>query len=146
MLETAYTWQQLARFYGNIHAAMVLATNLFDPVQFILYWIALFFNQIWIEYMKFQEKNLDMSEVGEWYILLLLIISEICSSPLTLIASCLAVMAFSNGVIRLANYYLDSCKPHAPPSTAILSGITEGMVMFLLSLQTGLIDMKLPQR
>lgn len=55
-------------------------------------------------------------------------------------------MAFSNGVIRVANCYLDSCKPHAPPSTAVLSGITEGMVMFLLSLQTGLIDMKLPQR
>ena len=55
-------------------------------------------------------------------------------------------MAFSNGMIRLANFYLDSCKPHAPPSTAVMSGITEGMVMFLLSLQTGLIDMKLPQR
>ena len=87
-----------------------------------------------------------MSDIGEWYIVLLLIISEICDSPLTLIASCLAVMALANGVIRLTNIYLNSCKSHSPPSTAVTSGITEGMVMFLLSMQTGLIDMKLPQR
>ena len=64
---------------------MILLTHLLDPIQFILYWIALFFNQIWIEYIKFQEKNLDMSEVGEWYLLLLLIVSEICYTPLTLV-------------------------------------------------------------
>ncbi len=55
-------------------------------------------------------------------------------------------MALATSVIRLTNAFLDSCKSHAPPSTAVLSGVTEGMVMFLLSLQTGLIDMKLPQR
>ena len=31
------------------------------------------------------------------------------------IASCLAVMALSNGVIRMTNAYLNSCKSHAPP-------------------------------
>ena len=72
------TWHLLTRHYGNIHGIVVLATNLFDPIQFILFWIALFFNQIWLEYIKFQEKNLDMGEIGEWYILLLLIVSEIC--------------------------------------------------------------------
>lgn len=72
------TWHLLTRHYGNVHGIAVLATNLFDPIQFILFWIALFFNQIWLEYIKFQEKNLDMGEIGEWYILLLLIVSEIC--------------------------------------------------------------------
>ena len=84
-LRSAYNWQLLARFYGNGQAFMILLTHLLDPIQFILYWIALFFNQIWIEYIKFQEKNLDMSEVGEWYLLLLLIVSEICYTPLTLV-------------------------------------------------------------
>lgn len=89
---------------------------------------------------------MELLEVGDWYIILLLIICKICYSPLTLIASCLAVMFSANAIITITNAYLDSCKSHAPPSTAILSGITEGMVMFLLSLQTGLIDLKLSQR
>ena len=87
-----------------------------------------------------------MTEIGEWYIILLLVISEICHSPLTLIALCLTVMTVANLIICLTNAYLNSCKSHAPPSTTVMSGLTEGMVMFLLSLQTGLIDMKLPQR
>ena len=49
---------------------------------------------------------MDISEVGEWYIILLLVVSEICNSPLTLIASCLSVMAMANGIIRLTNAYL----------------------------------------
>ena len=73
--------------------------------------------------VQFQEKNLELAEIGEWYVVLLLIVSEICNSPLTLIASCLAVMALSNGVIRMTSAYLNSCKSHAPPSTAVLSGI-----------------------
>jgi hypothetical protein len=96
--------------------------------------------------LQLHDKNLALTDIGEWYIVILLIMSEICNSPLTLIASCLAVMALANGIIRLTNAYLDSCKSHAPPNTAVLSGITEGMIMFLLSLQTGLIDMELPQR
>ena len=58
---------------------------------------------------------MELSDIGEWYVILLLIISEICDSPLTLISSCLAVMALSNGVIRATNAYLNSCKSHAPP-------------------------------
>ena len=45
---------------------MILLTHLLDPIQFILYWIALFFNQIWIEYIKFQEKNLDIEKFSNW--------------------------------------------------------------------------------
>ena len=78
--------------------------------------------------VQFQEKNLELAEIGEWYVVLLLIVSEICNSPLTLIASCLAVMALSNGVIRMTSAYLNSCKSHAPPSTAVLSGINRKRV------------------
>ena len=84
--------------------------------------IPIFFSLLTKSSVQFQEKNLEFAEVGEWYVVLLLVVSEICNSPLTLIASCLAVMALSNGVIRLTSAYLNSCKSHAPPSTAVLSG------------------------
>ena len=84
--------------------------------------------------------------MGDWTIMILLVVSEICNSPLTLIALCLTVMTLSKVIISCTNAYLTSCKSHAPPNTALSSGLTEGLVMFLLSLQTGLIDMTLPQR
>ena len=97
-------------------------------------------------FSQFQAKNLDFTDLADWYIMLLLVISEICNSPLTLIALCLTVMTLSKVIISCTNAYLTSCKSHAPPNTALSSGLTEGLVMFLLSLQTGLIDMGLPQR
>ena len=36
-----------------------------------------------------------MSEDSDWYVFLLLVMTEICNSPLTLIASCVAVMVTS---------------------------------------------------
>ena len=43
-----------------------------------------------------------------------------------LLASCLAVMALTNGVLKLVLLYLASCKSHAPPSITVQSGLTEG--------------------
>ena len=96
-----------------------------------------------------------MSDGREWYIFVLLVMSEICRSPLTLIgkclsfhtikimhiyhnpftityrnlisASCLAVMTLTNCIIKLVIAYLNSCKSHAPPSITVQSGLTEGI-------------------
>lgn len=46
------TWQLITLLYGNVHALALTMTRLFDPIQFILYWIALFFSQLWLEYIK----------------------------------------------------------------------------------------------
>ena len=75
-----------------------------------------------------------------------MVVTDVCETPLALIASCLTVMFVCNQVIRLLVVYLNSCKALAPPSTTIQSGITEGAVMLTLSMQTGLIDIKMPQR
>lgn len=56
------TWQLISLLYGNVHALALTMTRLFDPIQFILYWIALFFSQLWLEYIKVKKKSLD----GRW--------------------------------------------------------------------------------
>ena len=101
--------------YGYFHASMVLMKHLIDPAQFVLFWIALLFNQIWNEYftvrcvfyivfiaimikyidrisiitydliLQLTNRNFVMTDGREWYIFLLLVMSEICRSPLTLI-------------------------------------------------------------
>ena len=45
------------------------------------------------------------------------------------LATCLSVMALTNGIIRLVMLYLESCKSHAPPSITVQSGLTEGNVL-----------------
>lgn len=134
-----FEFQTTRFFHGTFHTLIILANAMFDPTLFIIYWAVLFLTYGWMEYAKFQSWS-------DYHVLFLLIMSEICDSPLTLLASCLVTSSVSHGIIRLANSYLNSCKPHAQPSTTLLSGITEGTVMFLLSLQTGLIELKLSQR
>ena len=45
------------------------------------------------------------------------------------LATCLSVMALTNGIIRLVLLYLESCKSHAPPSITVQSGLTEGKTL-----------------
>ena len=46
------TWKILSAIYGNFQTMIYVLTKVFDPVQFVLYWIALFISFLWIEYVK----------------------------------------------------------------------------------------------
>ena len=48
------TWKILASVYGNFQTMIYVMTKLFDPVQFVLYWIALFASYLWFQYVKVQ--------------------------------------------------------------------------------------------
>ena len=48
------TWKILASVYGNFQTMIYVMTKLFDPVQFVLYWIALFASYLWFQYLKVQ--------------------------------------------------------------------------------------------
>ena len=50
--EALLTWQLITSIYGNMHGIVLAMTKLFDPVLFVLYWIALFLAQLWIENAK----------------------------------------------------------------------------------------------
>lgn len=47
-----YLWRALTTIFGNFHGVVMLMAKLFDPAQFVLYWICLFFTYLWIEYVK----------------------------------------------------------------------------------------------
>ena len=50
--EALLTWQLMTSLYGNGQGILLTMGRLFDPVLFVLYWIALFLAQLWTEYAK----------------------------------------------------------------------------------------------
>ena len=54
------TWKILASVYGNFQTLIYVMTKLFDPVQFVLYWIALFASYLWFQYVKVQTIHYQM--------------------------------------------------------------------------------------
>lgn len=52
--EALLTWQLMTSLYGNGQGIVLAMGRLFDPVLFVLYWIALFLAQLWTEHAKVQ--------------------------------------------------------------------------------------------
>ena len=42
--------------------------------------------------LQLQDRSFFVSDDSDWYVLLLIIMSEICNSPVTLIATCITIM------------------------------------------------------
>ena len=55
--EALLTWQLMTSLYGNGQGILLTMGRLFDPVLFVLYWIALFLAQLWTEYAKVNSRK-----------------------------------------------------------------------------------------
>ena len=55
--EALLTWQLMTSLYGNGQGILLTMGRLFDPVLFVLYWIALFLAQLWTEYAKVNSRQ-----------------------------------------------------------------------------------------
>jgi len=72
-------------------------------------------------------------------------ISQICDSPLTLAGTCVAMSYASCVVLAATKIFLQSYRAYAVEQNPH-AGLTEGLTMGLLAVQTGLIRIKMPQR
>lgn len=73
--------------------------------------------------------------------------SEICDTPMVLIAFCIVVMIISGGVLTVVRKILTLSGGQVGQGTPqIQVGVTEGVITFVLSLQTGLVDLEMPAR
>ena len=84
---------------------------------------------------------------SDWLVQGLVAVSEICESPLVLIATCIVLMVLSCGALALTSRLLSLCGGAVGPGApALQAGLTEGVVAFVLALQTGLIEIEMPAR
>ncbi|GIY23468.1 RING finger protein 145 [Caerostris darwini] len=120
---------------------ILLWNKLFVPTHFALFWLIEFF--IKLIGSMYQVEWLAWGD--EWYLILLTTISSICASPVTLVATSVSVSYLSFFILCSTRAYLQGFSAffHDNP---MHSGWTEGLTLILLSIQTGLMEMKMPSR
>ena len=127
-------------------AVVLLIRRMFEPTVLALYWFVQLTAQIWWDVLVLEEKKFIIQD-SDWVVQCLVSLSEICYSPLMLIAFCIAVMAVSGFILSMTQTVLSSCSNVAGAGEPVVpSGVTEGIVTFVLGLQTGLTDMEMPAR
>ncbi|XP_035231977.1 RING finger protein 145-like isoform X1 [Stegodyphus dumicola] len=125
--------------YGVTTLFTLLWNKLFVPTHFALFWLI----EFWVKLVGsiYQVEKLGWGD--EWYIIILTTISSICASPVTLVAVSISYLSFFTLCSTRAYLLGLSAFFHDNP---MHSGWTEGLTLILLSIQTGLIEMKMPSR
>ncbi|XP_023333019.1 RING finger protein 145 isoform X3 [Eurytemora carolleeae] len=137
-------WEEL----GNIQFVLLIALRGFQPPVLVLYWIFSFSSQAWFYYMDLDTDKTYIIEDRDWLVDLTVIISETCYTPLILIGLCTTIMGLSKAVMDTLLWIFRKCAGGevGVENPLAQTGFTEGMVAFVLALQTGLIDMEMPVR
>ena len=72
--------------------------------------------------------------------------AETCENPLLLVATCTAVAYLSRAVFTVAQWFTVGRRGFPRPQDLTQNGVTEGATMFLLSIQTSLYSIDMPDR
>merc|ERR1719402_867161 len=146
LMEVWMLYSVIVAAAGRFSVIVMTIQRMLEPAVLGLYWVVLMMMQLWSNYYKVTKKNYILSET-EWYIKVIVAMSEIVESPISLISFCTVVMASSNLSLDLTRRFLLSCGGTVGHGNPVLqSGLTEGIVTFILALQTGLIDIEMPAR
>ena len=125
---------------------LIILKRIFEPTVLGGYWAAQFLAQLWSDSLELEDKKYLIQD-SDWLVQLLVSVSETVDSPLMLISYCIVIMALSYSLLELTQVLLACCGAVAGPGQPPLPyGLTEGVVTFVLALQTGLIDMEMPGR
>ncbi|XP_054706421.1 RING finger protein 145-like [Uloborus diversus] len=127
--------------YGVGTLFTVLWNKLFVPPHFALFWLIEF--TVKLIGTKYRAEKLAWGD--EWYMIVLTTVSSICSSPVTLLATSVTVSYVSFFTLCSVKAYLQGFSAFFRDNP-MHSGWTEGFTLILLSIQTGLIEMKMPAR
>lgn len=130
-----------AELYGWFGIFVTLWNRLFVPILLLTFWFIQLIAQIYQYTVVTHHPILK----EEWYVVLLTCISNICNSPISLAGTCVALVYLSYCSLSVTKFYLQGYNAFIIDNV-MHSGWTEGITMVLLSLQTGLIDLKMPGR
>lgn len=136
---------------GPVNAIITVWESSFLMPQFILFWcvhVALQLHSFW--YYKYlppgQMVVSPIIERGDWYLIILYALSNVCTTPISLLGCCIAVSYMSWTVLKLTKILAKGTSAHLLDRELERAGISEGIAMALFALQTGLVDLPMPQR
>ncbi len=129
------------QLYGWIPFLVAMWFKILLPVQFLIFWLVLFLLQL---YRYLSVENHPIFAEG-WVVVLLATIGECCVTPFSLVGVCVSVSYVSYVILACTKFFLQGHDAFLM-DTVVHQGWTEGFTMFLLALQTGIIELKAAQR
>ncbi|XP_078671105.1 RING finger protein 145-like [Branchiostoma floridae x Branchiostoma belcheri] len=120
---------------------LYLWNKLAVPSLFLAYWCFIFAVQV---YLFLGSINHPVLEEGT-IILLLASMAECCGSPYALLGLCFTVSYVAQLILTLTKLYLQGFEAFMHDNI-MHRGVTEGLTLLLLALQTGLLELKSVQR
>ncbi|XP_055558997.1 RING finger protein 145-like isoform X3 [Falco cherrug] len=132
---------QAVEVYRLVALGMSLWSQLAIPLLFLVFWLVLFFLQL----SSFLASS--SSPLAQQGLLFLLLSSaaECCGTPYSLIGLTFTVSYLALGVLNLCKFYLLGFGAFQN-GNVMHRGVTEGVTLLLLALQTGLLDLQILQR
>uniref|UniRef100_A0AAX7U7G2 RING finger protein 145 n=1 Tax=Astatotilapia calliptera TaxID=8154 RepID=A0AAX7U7G2_ASTCA len=142
LAKTAYReLAQVVEVYGLLALGMSLWNQLVLPVLFMCFWLVLFALQI---YSYFSTRDQPTSRERLLF-LFLTSIAECCSTPYSLLGLVFTVSFIALGVLTLCKFYLQGYRAFMNDNT-MHRGMTEGITLLILAVQTGLIELQVIHR
>ncbi|KAM6968669.1 RING finger protein 145 [Tautogolabrus adspersus] len=130
---------EVIELYRLLAVGISLWNQFAVPVLFSVFWFVLFVVQLFSDAM-----SATASHQGIMFFLLTSV-SECCATPYSLLGLTFVVSYLALGLLNLCKFYLGG---HAAVQNenVMHRGVTEGVTLLLLALQTGLLDMQALQR
>ncbi|XP_016316706.1 RING finger protein 145-like isoform X2 [Sinocyclocheilus anshuiensis] len=142
LAKTAYReLAQVVEVYGLLALGMSLWNQLVLPVLFMCFWLVLFALQI---YTYFSTRDQPTSRERLLF-LFLTSIAECCCTPYSLLGLVFTVSFIALGVLTLCKFYLQGYRAFMNDNT-MHRGMTEGITLLILAVQTGLIELQVIHR
>lgn len=133
---------QVLEVYRLVTLGMSLWRQLAIPLLFLVFWMALFTLQLYALAVASSSKLL--SQQGLLFVFLSSV-AECCSTPYSLVGLTFTVSYLALGLLKLCKFYLGGYGAFQN-GNVMHRGVTEGVTLLLLALQTGLLDLQLLQR
>lgn len=145
-VENLRQYEAFRQEVGVIGGLATIIRNMFEPVCLGTYFIVQLTAQLWSDFLGLEEKQFVIQD-SDLLVECLVSLSEVCCSPLMLISLSIFVMATSHTLLtktkELLSNYANTAGAGEPELPA---GCTEGIVTFILGLQTGMIELEMPGR
>uniref|UniRef100_A0A8C1HR37 RING finger protein 145 n=1 Tax=Cyprinus carpio carpio TaxID=630221 RepID=A0A8C1HR37_CYPCA len=140
LAKTAYReLAQVVEVYGLLALGMSLWNQLILPVLFMCFWLVLFALQIYT-YLSTRDQPTSRERL---LFLFLTSIAECCCTPYSLLGLVFTVSFVALGVLTLCKFYLQGYRAFMNDNTV---GMTEGITLLILAVQTGLIELQVIHR
>uniref|UniRef100_A0A671X055 RING finger protein 145 n=1 Tax=Sparus aurata TaxID=8175 RepID=A0A671X055_SPAAU len=132
---------EVIELYRLLAVGISLWNQFAVPVLFSVFWFVLFIVQLCSDAMS------SSASAGHQGIMFFLLtsVSECCATPYSLLGLTFVVSYLALGLLNLCKFYLGGYAA-VQNENVMHRGVTEGVTLLLLALQTGLLDMQALQR